>query len=104
LHYFKFRCWLLLFCICHMQELSALPPLPGCAPGHVEFAQLDLCSLKNVRAFAKSFNAQRRRLDVLVCNAGIMSPANKLVTQDGLEMQFQVRGGWGREGRKWVWR
>jgi NAD(P)-dependent dehydrogenase (short-subunit alcohol dehydrogenase family) len=76
-----------------LQELSALPPLPGCAPGQVEFAQLDLCSLKNVRQFAKSFNAQRRRLDVLVCNAGIMSPANKLVTQDGLEMQFQVRDG-----------
>ncbi|KAF6253058.1 hypothetical protein COO60DRAFT_1549451 [Scenedesmus sp. NREL 46B-D3] len=71
-------------------ELSGLPPLPGCEPGQVEFAQLDLCSLKNVRKFAKAFNAQKRRLDVLVCNAGIMSPANKLVTLDGLEMQFQV--------------
>jgi NAD(P)-dependent dehydrogenase (short-subunit alcohol dehydrogenase family) len=75
-----------------LQELSGLPPLPGCEPGQVEFAQLDLCSLKNVRQFAKSFNRQGRRLDVLVCNAGIMSPANKLVTEDGLEMQFQV--GW----------
>uniref|UniRef100_A0A383VX36 Uncharacterized protein n=1 Tax=Tetradesmus obliquus TaxID=3088 RepID=A0A383VX36_TETOB len=72
------------------KELSGLPPLPGCEPGQVEFAQLDLCSLKNVRAFTKSFNRQGRRLDVLVCNAGIMSPANKLVTEDGLEMQFQV--------------
>lgn len=74
-----------------LQDLSGVTPLPGCSPGSVEFAQLDLCSLKNVRAFAKKFNSQGRRLDVLICNAGIMSPATRLVSDDGLELQFQVR-------------
>lgn len=56
----------------------------------MEYQQLDLNSLKNVRKFAKSFNSQKRPLDVLICNAGIMSPKHRLVTEDGLEMQFQV--------------
>jgi NAD(P)-dependent dehydrogenase (short-subunit alcohol dehydrogenase family) len=29
-------------------------------------------------------------LDILICNAGLMSPPQRLVTKDGLEMQFQV--------------
>eukprot|EP00775_Hariotina_reticulata_P006867 gene6867-7083_t len=72
------------------QELALTPPLPGCRPGSVEFAQLDLCNLKNVKAFAKRFNSTGKRLDVLICNAGIMSPATRLTSDDGLELQFQV--------------
>jgi WW domain-containing oxidoreductase len=57
----------------------------------VEFSQLDLCNLKNVKAFAKRFNSTGKRLDVLICNAGIMSPATRLASDDGLELQFQVQ-------------
>lgn len=67
-----------------------MPPLPGCAPGSVEFAALDLSSLRSVKDFAQRFNRQGRQLDVLVCNAGIMSPPARLVSDDGLELQFQV--------------
>lgn len=77
-----------------VQELSATAPLPGCGQGSVEYQQLDLNNLKNVRKFAKSFNSQGKHLDVLICNAGIMSPKHRLVTDDGLEMQFQVRMVW----------
>ncbi|KAF8072364.1 Dhrsx [Scenedesmus sp. PABB004] len=70
--------------------LADVPPLPGCGRGRVEFARLDLASLADVRAFARSFNARGRRLDVLICNAGIMSPATRQESEDGLEMQFQV--------------
>lgn len=71
-------------------ELSAVPPLLGCAPGSVEFSPLDLSSLSSVRDFARRFNRAGRALDVLVCNAGIMSPPQRLVSEDGLELQFQV--------------
>jgi NAD(P)-dependent dehydrogenase (short-subunit alcohol dehydrogenase family) len=78
-------------CISSSQELALTPPLPGCQPGSVEFSQLDLCNLKNVKAFAKRFNSTGKRLDVLICNAGIMSPATRLASDDGLELQFQVQ-------------
>lgn len=77
-----------------LQELSSVSPLPGCAAGSVEFAQLDLSSLSSVRDFARRFNKGGRQLDVLVCNAGIMSPPTRLLSEDGLELQFQV-GFWG---------
>lgn len=70
-----------------------MPPLPGCTPGSVEFAPLDLSSLSSVRDFAARFNKQGRALDVLVCNAGIMSPPQRLMSEDGLELQFQVGDG-----------
>eukprot|EP00879_Flechtneria_rotunda_P018786 GHRR01019719.1.p1 GENE.GHRR01019719.1~~GHRR01019719.1.p1 ORF type:complete len:164 (+),score=55.40 GHRR01019719.1:132-623(+) len=73
------------------KELSDLPPLPGCAAGKVEYVNLDLCSLKNVKQFIKNFNKQGKNLDILICNAGIMSPANRLLSEDGLELQFQVK-------------
>jgi hypothetical protein len=33
-------------------------------------------------------------LALLAAAAGIMSPPQRLVSEDGLELQFQVRGGW----------
>lgn len=50
-----------------------------------------MASLESVRSFARAFNKEQRRLDVLICNAGIMAPPERQQTSDGLEMQFQVR-------------
>lgn len=58
--------------------------------GSVEVKELDLGSLDSVRRFAKQFNAERRQLDLLICNAGIMAPPDRSETVDGLEQQFQV--------------
>lgn len=74
-----------------LQELQAVAPLPGCAPPKVEVLSLDLASLASVRSFCKAFNSKKLPLDILICNAGLMSPPQRLTTQDGLEMQFQVR-------------
>lgn len=51
------------------------------------FIKCDLASLKSVDEAARQFLAQSQRLDVLVCNAGIMAvpPAT---TADGYEIQF----------------
>jgi hypothetical protein len=72
------------------QELRAVAPLPGCAAPRVEVLPLDLASLDSVRSCCRGFSSRGLALDVLVCNAGLMSPPQRLQTQDGLEMQFQV--------------
>jgi len=56
--------------------------------GKVEFAKLDLGSLASVEAFAKKFNKEYKKLDLLVCNAGVMMPPGKVTTSDGFELQF----------------
>lgn len=51
------------------------------------FIQCDLTSLASVQAAAREFRSKSNRLDVLMCNAGIMAtPAS--MSQDGYEIQF----------------
>ena len=57
----------------------------------VDVWELDLSRIASVRAFARRFCEEERRLDLLVCNAGIMAPPERAETVDGLEMQFQVK-------------
>ena len=58
--------------------------------GCVEVRELDLASLASVQRFAHAINAERRHVDILVCNAGIMAPSQRGETSDGIENQFQV--------------
>ena len=53
----------------------------------VECLQLDLSSLKSVRAFAEKFTTKHKRLDLLINNAGIMMPPYSL-SEDGFESQL----------------
>ena len=53
----------------------------------IEFAMLDLGSLKSVRAFVAQFLAQGRPLHLLINNAGIMATP-LAYTEDGFEPQF----------------
>ena len=55
--------------------------------GKVDVMKLDLGSLKSVQSFADSFNASYERLDILMNNAGIMTPPYGK-TSDGFELQF----------------
>ena len=57
--------------------------------GQASNAALNLTSLNSVQQFAETFKAAHKRLDVLICNAGIMNPPYSL-TEDGFESQFQV--------------
>jgi NAD(P)-dependent dehydrogenase (short-subunit alcohol dehydrogenase family) len=54
-------------------------------PGLVEVEELDLASLKSVHAFADRFEGP---LDLLVNNAGVMTPPKYRETEDGFELQF----------------
>lgn len=53
--------------------------------GKVEVAELDLASLASVEAFAEAWTGP---LDLLVNNAGVMTPPRYRETTDGFELQF----------------
>jgi NAD(P)-dependent dehydrogenase (short-subunit alcohol dehydrogenase family) len=55
----------------------------------VEFLHLDLESLENVRTAAETFLRKEDRLDILICNAGVMTRDLEL-TRDGIAKDFQV--------------
>lgn len=58
--------------------------------GPVESMPLDLSSLRSVHRFTAEYARRGLGVDVLVNNAGVMAPPNRIVTEDGLEAQFQV--------------
>ncbi|KAG2484528.1 hypothetical protein HYH03_016666 [Edaphochlamys debaryana] len=87
------------------EAIARTPPLPGCCgtpspspssppapppPLSVEALPLDLGRMDSVRAFAADWRRGGRRLDLIVCNAGVMAPLQRTLTEDGLEVQFQV--------------
>jgi NAD(P)-dependent dehydrogenase (short-subunit alcohol dehydrogenase family) len=55
---------------------------------NIGFAELDLASLASVAAFAKRMAAEHGSLDLLVNNAGVMTPPRRHTTADGFELQF----------------
>jgi NAD(P)-dependent dehydrogenase (short-subunit alcohol dehydrogenase family) len=56
----------------------------------LQFEELDLANLASVRALTTRLNQSLPRLDGLINNAGLMEPPERLVSADGLEMQFAV--------------
>lgn len=61
-----------------------------CTGVHPVCMQLDLCSFKSVRQFAKQFTEREERLDVLINNAGKMAAFQKTCTEDGFESTLQT--------------
>jgi len=53
----------------------------------VTFLECDLASLASVEKAAKKFSSDSQRLDILLCNAGVMALPPGL-TKDGYEIQF----------------
>jgi NAD(P)-dependent dehydrogenase (short-subunit alcohol dehydrogenase family) len=54
----------------------------------VRFELLDLASLASVAAFAERLNRQLGSLDLLINNAGVMTPPRRETTADGFELQL----------------
>lgn len=68
--------------------LAALEQISRQAPGaKVVFESLDLADLAAVSAFADRMR-RRKRLDLLINNAGVMALPTRQTTADGFEMQF----------------
>jgi retinol dehydrogenase 12 len=57
--------------------------------GACDYLLADLASLTQVRQLARAFQSRYARLDVLINNAGIVSP-RRTQTDDGFETTFQV--------------
>jgi len=53
----------------------------------ITFLEIDLASFESIQACAKRFLSLTSRLDILICNAGIMALPPGL-TKDGYELQF----------------
>ncbi|WP_344063726.1 SDR family oxidoreductase [Microbacterium pumilum] len=49
---------------------------------------LDLSSLESVAPFAEQLLTEGRPIDILINNAGVMSPPTRQLTADGFELQF----------------
>jgi NAD(P)-dependent dehydrogenase (short-subunit alcohol dehydrogenase family) len=62
---------------------------PLAAEGSVEFMQVDIGEPASVREFASAFRVRFDRLDLLINNAGVSSPAQK-TTAGGLEIHFGI--------------
>ncbi|PZU49941.1 MAG: short chain dehydrogenase [Sphingomonas sp.] len=54
----------------------------------VRFEELDLASLASIEAFGDRLLSQRGSLDMLINNAGVMVPPERLETTDGFELQL----------------
>ncbi|MCK8646532.1 SDR family oxidoreductase [Mycobacterium colombiense] len=50
--------------------------------------QLDLSSLSSVAALVEELTAEGRPIDILINNAGVMTPPERQQTGDGFELQF----------------
>jgi NAD(P)-dependent dehydrogenase (short-subunit alcohol dehydrogenase family) len=61
------------------------------APGaQVSTRPLDLSSLESVATLVDLLTAEGRPIGILVNNAGVMTPPDRQITQDGFELQFGV--------------
>ena len=68
---------------------AAAERVRAAAPGaRVSVAALDLSSLSSVAALADELLADGRPIDILVNNAGIMTPPERLESEDGFELQL----------------
>jgi NAD(P)-dependent dehydrogenase (short-subunit alcohol dehydrogenase family) len=54
----------------------------------LEVRRIDLADLESVREFADGLIADESHLDLLVNNAGVMTPPSRFTTKDGFELQF----------------
>lgn len=54
----------------------------------VTFEHVDLGNLQSVAAFGQRLRESRNSVDVLINNAGVMTPPRRNTTSDGFELQF----------------
>jgi NAD(P)-dependent dehydrogenase (short-subunit alcohol dehydrogenase family) len=68
---------------------AAVERIRAAAPqAKVTTPDLDLASLESVRALGDKLLTDGRPIDILINNAGVMTPPTRHETQDGFELQF----------------
>ncbi|MEH6682726.1 MAG: SDR family oxidoreductase [Sediminicola sp.] len=54
----------------------------------VRFEKIDLADLSSIKDFASRMTAKGQAINLLINNAGVMTPPKRLETADGFELQF----------------
>ncbi|SDR04481.1 NAD(P)-dependent dehydrogenase, short-chain alcohol dehydrogenase family [Chryseobacterium soldanellicola] len=54
----------------------------------LSFEKIDLANLSSIKDFAQRMNSKGQAIDLLINNAGVMTPPKRLETVDGFELQF----------------
>jgi len=54
----------------------------------VSFEKIDLSDLSSIKAFALRMTLKGQAINLLINNAGVMTPPKRLETADGFELQF----------------
>jgi NAD(P)-dependent dehydrogenase (short-subunit alcohol dehydrogenase family) len=54
----------------------------------VSFEKIDLADLSSIKSFSSKMIARDEAINLLINNAGVMTPPNRLETVDGFELQF----------------
>lgn len=68
---------------------EAVAAIRQAVPGaQVRFGMVDLASLSSIAGFAERLAQEQESLDVLINNAGVMTPPQRRETSDGFELQF----------------
>lgn len=64
--------------------------LQVCPSATVSFEPVDLADLASIAAFGRRLATRKGSVDILINNAGVMTPPERRTTADGFEMQFGV--------------
>jgi len=68
---------------------KAVSAIRETVPGaKARFGQMDLADLASIAAFAEKLTEEQDQLDLLINNAGVMTPPRRRQTRDGFELQF----------------
>jgi NAD(P)-dependent dehydrogenase (short-subunit alcohol dehydrogenase family) len=74
---------------CRTKGEAAIAEIRRDAPtAKLAIRHLDLSSLKSVAALGEELTAEGRPIDILINNAGVMTPPLRQETRDGFELQF----------------
>jgi NAD(P)-dependent dehydrogenase (short-subunit alcohol dehydrogenase family) len=71
------------------QALSKLCLETECDKKNIRLMECDLSSFDSVRKFANLYNIEEDRIDVLICNAGLVYTSN-IYSKDGLNYVMQA--------------
>ncbi|MBO0866814.1 MAG: SDR family oxidoreductase [Mycobacterium sp.] len=73
----------------HAKGEAAIDEIRATAPGaKLTIKPLDLSSLSSVAVLGEQLNTEGRPIDILINNAGVMTPPKRDTTADGFELQF----------------
>lgn len=74
----------------NMQKGTAAAERIRAASPHatVSTRALDLASLDSVAALGRTLNSEGRPIDILINDAGVMTPPTRFASEDGFELQF----------------